>query len=278
MSHDDNPPQRSAWLQKLADLFQSERSDPREQLLTLIREASEQSALPQETAKMMEALLQLQSKQVRDIMIPRGQMVLIEEQWSLEKVLAVVLESGHSRHPVVDESHEVVRGILLSKDLLTVLAHQSALDLSKIWRVATVVPESKSLESMLADFRSNRNHMAVVIDEYGLLSGLVTIEDVLEEIVGEIDDEHDEIADDFIIGNPDGSFSVKALTTIEHFNQCFQTQLSNETSDTIGGYILQLMGKMPEVGESVAFSGYHVTVSKANQRRLISLSVRHLPE
>ncbi|MDO4435775.1 MAG: transporter associated domain-containing protein [Cardiobacteriaceae bacterium] len=276
MNAEENPPQRTPWLQRLTEFFQNDKETPREELLALIRETRAQSALPEESARMMEALLQLQHKQVRDIMIPRGQMIVIEEQWSLEKVLAVVLESGHSRYPVVDEAHESVRGILLSKDLLPVLASQSALDLPKLWRVATVVPESKALESMLSDFRSNRNHMAVVIDEYGTFSGLVTIEDVLEEIVGEIDDEHDVIDDEFIVSNPDGSFNVKALTTIEHFNQAFQTQLSDEDADTIGGYVLQLMGKMPEVGESVEFAGYHVVVSKANQRRLLALVVRRL--
>ena len=227
---------------------------------------------------MLERLTTLDDTRVRDIMIPRGQILLIEEDWSLEQIFNVIIESGHSRYPVVDETHEQIRGILLSKDLLPyAFRQQLPRDISTLLRPATIVPESKPLDAMLRDFKTNRNHMALVIDEYGNLSGLVTIEDVIEEIVGEIDDEHDEIAASPITPNSDGSYQVSALTPIATYNETFNADLSDEDADTIGGYIQHILGKMPEIGETADLGDWQATVSKANQRQLISLHLRYRP-
>lgn len=243
-----------------------------ETLHSLLQQAQGEHLLGEDTVQMIERLLHIGETRVRDIMIPRGQILLIEEDWDIQKIFSTVLESGHSRYPVVNEAHEQVRGILLSKDLLPVLIEQRAIDnISALLRPATIVPESKPLDAMLREFRVNRNHMALVIDEYGNLSGLVTIEDVIEEIVGEIDDEHDEVEDSPISVASDGSYQIKALTPIEVFNHTFGTAFSDEDADTIGGYLQQKMGKMPQVGDFMILDGWKITVSKANQRRLISL-------
>lgn len=267
---------KPSWFEKLSGFFgdNGEEDSPRQTITNLIHQAREDGLVEDDTAQMMEALLHISDTQVRDTMIPRGQIVLIEDHWPLERVLAVIIESGHSRYPVIDADHKNIRGILLSKDLLTLLAGGGAQpDYLSCLRRATIVPESKRLDVMLREFRSNRNHMALVIDEYGDLSGLITIEDVIEEIVGDIDDEHDEIADAPIVAVGDGSYQVKALTLISDFNDYFGTQLSDEDADTIGGFVSQQLGRMPVYGDTLLLAGLQVKVTKANQRRVISLSV-----
>ena len=193
----------------------------------------------------------------------------------MEHIFTVITESGHSRYPVVDETHEQVRGILLSKDLLPcAFGRPLPATIPEMLRPATIVPESKPLDAMLRDFKTNRNHMAIVIDEYGNLSGLVTIEDVIEEIVGEIDDEHDEIAAAPSIENSDGSYQVQALTPLDTFHDTFNTDLSDDEADTIGGYIQHILGKVPDIGESADLGSWLATVSKANRRQIISLHLR----
>ncbi|UJF23908.1 CBS domain-containing protein [Suttonella sp. R2A3] len=275
--NDDSSEPKTGWLDRLTGLWgdSSDDEDPHAAIRHALRDALEANSLSAYNVSMMESLLDIHETQVRDIMVPRGQMTLLQEDWSMEKVLSVILESGHSRHPVVDEEHEKLLGILLSKDLLpqlTELDNESGF--MHLLRPATIVPESKPLDAMLSEFRSNRNHMALVIDEYGNLSGLVTIEDVIEEIVGEIDDEHDEIEDAPIIALNDGTYQVQALTEIDEFNDAFHTTLSDEDADTIGGYVLLALGRMPHIGESIHAQGLIITVSKANQRRIISLNVR----
>lgn len=270
---------KPSWFERLSSFFGDHVADdsPRQALTDLIHQAREDGLVEDDTAQMMEALLHISDMQVRDTMIPRGQIVLIEDHWSLEKVLSVIIESGHSRYPVIDAEHKNIRGILLSKDLLTLLASgESAVDYLPCVRRATIVPESKRLDVMLREFRTNRNHMALVIDEYGDLSGLITIEDVIEEIVGDIDDEHDEVADAPIVASADGGFQVKALTLISDFNDFFDTQLSDEDADTIGGFVSQLLGRVPVQGDVLEVAGLRVKVTKANQRRVISLLVRPL--
>lgn len=274
--NDDSSEPKTRWLDRLTGLWgESSEEDPHASIRQTLRDALEANTLSAYNTSMMESLLDIHHTQVRDIMVPRGQMTLLQENWSMEQVLSVILESGHSRYPVVDEDHEKVLGILLSKDLLPLL---TAIDKEQgfmhLLRPATIVPESKPLDAMLSEFRSNRNHMALVIDEYGNLSGLVTIEDVIEEIVGEIDDEHDEIEDAPIIALNDGSHQVQALTEIDEFNDAFHTTLSDEDADTIGGYVLARLGRMPHAGESINAQGLIITVSKANQRRIISVNVR----
>lgn len=270
MSEESNKPN---WLNRLSAFWHGESNHhPLEALAALLQQAQQQQVLNEETARMLENVLEINTLQVRDIMIPRGQMVLIEEAWDLNQVLAVIVEAGHSRYPVVDEEHKQLRGILLSKDLLPLwLKPDASASWQDVVRTATIVPESKALDSMLRDFKSNRNHMALVIDEYGALSGLVTIEDVIEEIVGEIDDEHDEIEDANILPLNDGSFQIKALTPIEEFNEAFQCAWSDENVDTVGGLILEQLGYLPPVGESMNLNDWQVTVLKANQKRLILL-------
>ena len=276
---EEHPEPKPSLLSRLTALWSNnEEPDFHTTFHELVAQARASGDIGDETAQMLERLTTLGDTRVRDIMIPRGQMLLIEEDWSLEQIFNVIIESGHSRYPVVDETHEQIRGILLSKDLLPhTFRQQLPEDISTLLRPATIVPESKPLDAMLRDFKTNRNHMALVIDEYGNLSGLVTIEDVIEEIVGEIDDEHDEIADAPISANSDGSYQVSALTPIPAFNEAFDMTLSDEEADTIGGYIQHILGKMPEIGETAALGDWQATVSKANQRQLISLHLRHRP-
>lgn len=275
--NDEPSGSKPSWFEKISSFFGDNGTDdsPRQTLTSLIHQAQQDGLLEEDTAQMMEALLHISDSQVRDIMIPRGQMILIEDHWPLAKVLAVIIDAGHSRYPVVDADHKQIRGILLSKDLLTLLARGADdLDYHACIRRATIVPESKRLDAMLRDFRSNRNHMALVMDEYGDLSGLITIEDVIEEIVGDIDDEHDEIADATIIANADGSYQVKALTLIDDFNTHFGTQLSDDDADTIGGFVSQQLGRVPINGDTLELAGWQLTVTKANQRRVLNLLVR----
>lgn len=267
---------KPSFFERLSALWAGqEHENSPQMLIKLIRE---QGQVSEDTAHMMENLLEFNQTQVRHIMIPRGQMVLIQENDSLDKALATVLEVGHSRYPVVDEEHRALRGILLAKDLLGVIARGETATVLDLVRPATIVPESKPLDAMLRQFKSNRNHMALVIDEYGSLSGLITIEDVIEEIVGEIDDEHDEVAGASIIANGDGSFQVQALATIEEFNEFFQTDLSDEHADTIGGYVLEQCDRLPAVGESMRCDSWLVTVLRADKKRLITLNFRPLAE
>ena len=273
---EEHPEPKPSLLSRLTALWSNnEEPDFHTTFHELVTQARASGDIGDETAQMLERLTTLGDTRVRDIMIPRGQMLLIEEDWSLEQIFNVIIESGHSRYPVVDETHEQIRGILLSKDLLPyTFRQQLPEDISTLLRPATIVPESKPLDAMLRDFKTNRNHMALVIDEYGNLSGLVTIEDVIEEIVGEIDDEHDEIAAAPIIENSDGSYQVQALTPIDTFNDTFNTDLSDDEADTIGGYIQHILGKVPDIGESADLGSWLATVSKANRRQIISLHLR----
>ncbi|SUO93795.1 HlyC/CorC family transporter [Suttonella ornithocola] len=278
---DEQSEQRSGWFQKLSAFLSdnNQPDEPKVALLEIIQDYKDNQTINDDTATMMESLLELSDTQVRDIMIPRGQMTLIQENWSLEKVLTVILEAGHSRYPVVDEEHEKVLGILITKDLLPMFAgHYASKNFIDVIRPATIVPESKALDAMLRDFKMNRNHMAMVIDEYGSLSGLVTIEDVIEEIVGEIDDEHDEIPDAEVRAIGEDIYQVKALMPIANFNERFNTELSDEDADTIGGYLLQQFGRMPTIGEFIIIFPWRISVAKANQRRILSLKVDKAPK
>lgn len=275
--NEDASESKSGWLDRLTGLWGESGTEEGslDAISLAIQAAQEAQTITADTANMMESLLTINQTQVRDIMVPRGQMTVLQENWSMERVLSIILESGHSRYPVVDEEHEKLLGLLLSKDLLPLLTSVDKREgFLHLLREATVVPESKPLDAMLHDFRTQRTHMALVMDEYGNLSGLVTIEDVIEEIVGEIDDEHDEIEDADIIELQDGLYQVKALTPIEDFNKAFATELDEEDADTIGGYILNVMERMPNNGESIRVANLHITVTKANQRRIITLNVQ----
>jgi magnesium and cobalt transporter len=230
--------------------------------------------------RMLEGVLDVSETQVRDVMIPRSQMVVIDINEPFEEILKTIVESGHSRFPVIGEDRDEVLGILLAKDLLRHFGSSEAKDVSlrRLLRTASVIPESKRLNALLKEFRASHNHMAIVVDEYGGVAGLLTIEDVLEEIVGDIDDEHDHEEAEFI--RPDGdrngrpSYAVRALTRIEDFNEFFECELSDEEYDTIGGLVMHELGRLPRRGEKIDFDGFEFAVTKADRRRIDTLQVQ----
>lgn len=242
----------------------------REELLELVRDAQAREVFDADTLQMVEGVFQVVEMRVRDIMIPRGQMVVIEREASAEEILSKVIESGHSRFPVIDDDKDKVVGTVLAKDMLRFAraGDDTPFDLASIVRPATFTPESKRVNVLLKEFRTARNHMAVVLDEYGGTCGLVTIEDVLEEIVGEIDDEHDAAEDVDIRESGEGRWTVRALTPIEDFNAAIGTDYSDEEFDTIGGLLMQQVGHMPKAGESVTIEPCHFRVLSADSRRL----------
>ena len=237
---------------------------------------------PQEK-EMLSGVLEVAETQVREVMIPRSQMVVIESDQPLEDMLRVIIESGHSRFPVIGEDRDEVLGILLAKDLLRFFGDESEAELriGKYLRPAAVIPESKRLNALLKEFRDSHNHMAIVVDEYGGVSGLLTIEDVLEEIVGEIDDEHDPEEAEFIEPAKDFDgrpcFSVRALTRIEDFNDYFGSDFTEEEDfDTIGGLVMHELGRLPRLGEKLHYGGFEFCVVKADRRRIDALQVVRL--
>jgi magnesium and cobalt transporter len=238
--------------------------------------------LDAEEKSMLTGVLEVSETQVRDVMVPRSQMVVIDIEDEFSDILAIIVESGHSRFPVIGEDRDEVLGILLAKDLLRYFGTDAAREVTiqKLLRPASVIPESKRLKALLKEFRASHNHMAIVVDEYGGVAGLLTIEDVLEEIVGEIEDEHDDEEAAFI--RPDGdrngkpSFAVRALTRIEDFNEYFESELEDEEYDTVGGLVMHELGRLPRRGEKVDFGGFEFAVVKADKRRIDALQVQRL--
>jgi len=268
------------WLERLGRIF---GADPRsrEDLLDLLREASESGLIEAETLKMIEGALEVDELQVRDAMIPRSQMVVIHKGDTLDEILAMIIESGHSRFPVVGEDKDEIQGILLAKDLLQLVVRENTdLKLADLIREPVIIPESKRLNVLLNEFRVNKNHMAIVVDEYGGVAGLITIEDVLEEIVGDIDDEHDAETVEDIQALEEGRYLVQALTTIDDFNEAFGSEFSDEEFDTIGGLVVSEFGYVPEVDEVVELGGWRFEVTAADDRRLHAMQVgpAELPE
>ncbi len=227
---------------------------------------------------MIEGALQVSEMQVRDIMIPRVQMIVVKNDADPEDILATVVESGHSRFPVIGGDTDEITGILLAKDLLTYFSDSENIEfnIKDMMRRAFYVPESKRLNVLLREFRSNRNHMAIVVDEYSGVAGLVTMEDVIEEIVGEIEDEHDIDNEDHIKPHGRDRFTVKALTPIDEFNDYFNTELSDDDHDTIGGLTLKAFGHVPKRGESIELEGFNVKVLRADKRRIHLLRMNHI--
>jgi magnesium and cobalt transporter len=249
-------------------------------LLELLSDEGWCRALDADEITMLRGVLEVSQTQVREAMIPRSQMVVVERDAPQKEVLKTIVESGHSRFPVIGEDRDEVDGILLAKDVLSysVTTPNAVFDCSRFLRTATVIPESKRLNTLLKEFRISRNHMAIVVDEYGGVAGLLTIEDVLEEIVGDIDDEHDHEEAEFI--RPDGdrngkpSFAVRALTRVEDFNDYFESDLDDEEYDTVGGLVMHELGRLPRRGESVEFGGFEFAVIKADERRIDALQVQ----
>jgi magnesium and cobalt transporter len=241
----------------------------------VLREAGERGVLDGDALTMLEGVLGVADLQVRDIMVPRGQMVFVRRATPAAQILAVVVESGHSRYPVMDEDRDDIVGILMAKDLLR-LSTSSAqrFDIREYMRPAQFVPESKRLNVLLKEFRRNRNHMAIVVDEYGGVSGLVTIEDVIEQIVGEIDDEFDVEDDHNIRRDGERQFTVRGVTRIDEFNEYFTAQLSEEQGfDTIAGLLMKQLGRLPRRGETAAVDGFEFQVMRVDRGRIDALRV-----
>jgi magnesium and cobalt transporter len=267
------------WIEKIADAFSTEPKNL-EDLHEILKIARQNDVIDADATSIIEGALEVSELQVREIMIPRTQMVVVKTTDEPEEILDRIIESGHSRYPVVGETTDDILGILLAKDLLPKLRHANVeeLDILSMLRSATMVPESKRVNVLLKEFRENRNHMALVIDEYGGVAGLVTIEDVLEEIVGEIEDEYDKEEDSYIKQIANNDFLVKALTPIEEFNQQFESDLSEEEFDTIGGIIMQRFGHLPGRNETIEVDGFRFKVMNADSRQIHLLRMSQLTD
>ncbi len=274
---DDTQDHKPSLLERLSAMLMREPED-REQLVTLLHSAYERDLLDSDALSMIEGVLQVSELQVRDIMVPRPQMDVIDANETPDKFIPHVIATAHSRFPVIDKDRDDVIGILLAKDLLRYYAGEEEFKVRDMLRPAVFVPESKRLNVLLREFRANRNHMAIVVDEYGGVAGLVTIEDVLEQIVGDIEDEYDfDESEDNIVRESSGHWRVKAQTEIADFNRAFGTDFSDEDFDTVGGLIIDRFGRLPKRGESIAIGGLRFQVLRADSRRLHALQVQRLP-
>ncbi|ORU91967.1 MAG: magnesium/cobalt efflux protein [Cycloclasticus sp. symbiont of Bathymodiolus heckerae] len=258
-----------SWIERLGQVLMGEPKG-REDLVQLMRDAEKRGLLAPDALAMIEGVLQVSELQVRDIMIPRSNIVFIPREAGLDDIYPLVVESSHSRFPVQDEETSQVTGILLAKDLLSYVTtgKTQKFDVKDVMRPAIFVPESKRLNVMLHEFRANRNHMAVVVDEYGSIAGLITIEDVLEQIVGEIEDEHDFEEEAFILQRNESEFNIKALTDIDDFNERFATNYSSDDVDTMGGMVVKSFGHVPEHGETTQIDNFLFEVLRADNRRV----------
>jgi magnesium and cobalt transporter len=268
-----------SWLDRIASVLSGELRS-REELIDELRSAHVNGLLDADTLAMLEGAITVSDKRVEDVMVPRPKIVFVPVDSSLEDLMQIVVESGHSRFPVQGDDPDEILGMLHAKDLLRHFARGGDLDLRQIMRPLNLIPESKRLNELLKDFRLNRQHLALVVDEYGGVAGLVTIEDVLEEIVGEIDDEHDAEDKPEVLVNEraDGVYTVQGMTPIAAFNEYFGCELSDEEFDTIGGMVTQVFGHLPEVGEHIELANFRFEVAKADQRRLLMLNVRKLAD
>jgi magnesium and cobalt transporter len=273
----DDPPKPPGLLERVSALFLREPGD-REQLLALLRSAYERNLFDSEALSMIEGVIQVSEMQARDIMIPRSQMDVIDIGEPADKFIRFVIEKAHSRFPVTENDKNNVIGILLAKDLLRYHSGEEEFNVRDMLRPVVFIPESKRLNVLLKDFRTNRNHIAIVVDEYGGVAGLVTIEDVLEQIVGDIEDEHDfDEAEDNIVRDPDGYYRVKAITEIDDFNERLGAEFSDVEYDTVGGLVLHKFGRLPKRGESVTVGQFKFTVLRADSRRVYTLLVEKNP-
>ncbi|HWG77093.1 MAG TPA: transporter associated domain-containing protein [Steroidobacteraceae bacterium] len=262
------------WRSRLTRSLAARLTD-RGSLVELLAESKQRGVLDAEAFAMLEGVLEVADLQVRDIMVPRAQMVCVRREEPLARMLPAIVESGHSRFPVLDDDRDDVAGILLAKDLLRQFAHSDTqkFDIREYLRPATFVPESKRLNVLLKEFRVNRNHMAIVVDEYAGVAGLVTIEDVIEQIIGEIDDEFDVEDDQDIRRDGERQFNVRGATRIAEFNEYFNVELPEDEFDTIAGLVMKQFGRMPRRGESVQLAGLELRVTRASRRRIDTLRV-----
>lgn len=273
---DETP--KPTWLERIGSLLMREPED-REQLVQLLHSAYDRDLLDADALAMIEGVMQVSEMQARDIMIPRSQMDVIDIEDSPDKFVPLVIETGHSRFPVIGDNKDDVIGVLLAKDLLRYYAGEEEFNVREMLRPAVFIPESKRLNVLLKDFRSNRNHMAIVVDEYGGVAGLVTIEDVLEQIVGEIEDEYDyDEPGDNIVPEKGSGFRVKAITEIGDFNDAFGTTYSDQDFDTVGGLVISRFGHVPKRGEQIVIDGLSFRVLRSDSRRLHVLRVERVKD
>jgi len=272
--HSSNGSANKSILNKIIQAFTPEPKN-KDELVEVLLDAQDRELINPETKQMIEGVLDVSEMRVRDIMIPRSQMVTIDRNQNLDEFLPIILESGHSRFPVVNEDIDHVDGILLAKDLLAFGFNQQTdeLSLQSIIRPAIIVPESKKVEPLLKEFRSNRYHMALVVDEYGGVSGVITIEDILEQIVGEIEDETDDDIEEDIKHLAGTVYLVRALTELEDFNEFFNSEFDETDADTIGGIVLHQFNHMPQKGELITLGDFEFKVLAADNRRMQTLQV-----
>ena len=271
----DDSPKRSL-LERLSSMLLREPED-RGQLVELLHGAFENNLLDADALSMIEGVMQVSEMHARDVMIPRSQMDMIDVEESPDAFIPFVIETAHSRFPVYENGKDNVIGILLAKDLLRYYANANDFDVRDMLRPAVFAPESKRLNILLRDFKANRNHIAIVVDEYGGVAGLVTIEDVLEQIVGDIEDEFDfDETEDNILPDKSGKFRVKAVTEIVDFNEAFDTRFSDDDFDTVGGLVINRFGRVPKRGESVTFDGFKFAVLRADSRKVHSLLIERV--
>jgi magnesium and cobalt transporter len=278
---DDQPPstptRRRGLLARWTDALRGAPRD-RPTLLAILAEARRDRILDADEHRMLVGVLEVSGMQVRDIMIPRGQMVVVARDTSPQDMLQIIIDSGHSRFPVIADDRDEVIGILLAKDLLRFFTEQGQerFRIKECIRPAVFIPESKRLNVLLKEFRHSQNHMAIVVDEYGGVAGLLTIEDVLEQIVGEIDDEYDLEEEVMVVPEGDGVWRVDALTRVEELNEELGTDFDDAEYDTVGGLVMTELGRLPRKGESLVFGGLRFTVVRADRRRIHSLRLRRL--
>lgn len=278
---DDKPPssqpQQKSLIDRIGHFLTGEPQDQND-LLEILKEAQEKHLLDAEALSMIERVLHFSELRARDIMIPRVQMNSVPKDAELETIFPLVLELGHSRFPVIEDDRSKVVGVLLAKDLLVHAIENKKLTVADIMRPVSIVPESKRLNVLLREFRTDRDHMAIVIDEYGMAAGLVTIEDVLEEIVGEIEDEHDAPVDEEenIKKNSDNRYTVTAITTIDEFNEYFSSELEDDEHETIGGFVIHQLGGLPKKGDKLEYGNFRFEVVHADNRRVYLLKLKLL--
>lgn len=274
----EDPQSKPSFLERLGALIMREPED-REQLIALLHNSFERNLMDGDALGMIEGVLQVSELQARDIMVPRAQADMVNIQDPMESIIATAIETAHSRFPVTGETKDDVIGILLAKDLLHYYQNPEEFDLHDTLRPAVFIPESKRLNVLLKDFRSNRNHIAIVVDEYGGVAGLVTIEDVLEQIVGDIEDEYDfDETEANMVRDRHGRFRVKATTEIDDFNATFGTNFSDDDFDTVGGLVLAHVGKLPKRGETFRIGNLDIEILRADSRRLHSLLIEKVKD
>jgi magnesium and cobalt transporter len=274
---DDKPPssqpQQKSLIDRIGQFLTGEPQDQND-LLEILQEAHEKHLLDAEALSMIQGILKFSEMRVRDVMIPRVQMNVVAKDSELESIFPMILESGNSRYPVIEDDRSKVVGVLLAKDLLAHALDNKKLVVGDVMRTVSVVPESKRLNVLLKEFRTERNHMAIVVDEYGMAAGLVTIEDVLEQIVGEIEDEHDSQEEEYIRKSSKQKYTIKALTPIDDFNDYFSSKLKDDEHDTIGGFFVHQLGYMPKKGDKLDYDKFRFEVLHADNRRVYLLKLR----